>query len=233
MASVSDQDPAPLEEGFVCHLDFEPGWVDLTLADVTKEGATALAVATANQLNPLSLEIQKQAVIDDMTDRALERNVDLPVMVAAYYAESGEALVTMDIDAYGDEGVPRPAREEVGPLLLEWANAEVVGKPDITYLDLPAGPAVRVQATLKTRRLLGLGKRLSEFIRYAVFPPDMESLVIATATWEKIQRTEEITALVDAMVPTMRLSPTGAGGVGTGNTPGDADGPGASAHSPK
>ncbi|MEV0323609.1 hypothetical protein ACIBKX_13595 [Streptomyces sp. NPDC050658] len=203
--NTPDDDVPALSEDFAIRLDLRPGWVDLTLHEVSKAEAKALAIRTVNELNPLSLEIEKSAVFDDMAERALNLNEDAPGLAAAYYSESGEGLINLVIDSYGDEGVPRPSADEVLPMLLDWENGDVVGEPEVTRLELPAGPALRVQATLKIKRMFGLGRRVTEFIRYAVFPPGMKSLVVVTATWEQIQLTEEIAQLVDETVPTLRL----------------------------
>ncbi|MFE6912553.1 hypothetical protein [Streptomyces rubiginosohelvolus] len=198
-------DVPPLSEDFAVRLDLTPGWVDLTLPDGSKAAAKALARETVDRLDPLSREIEKSAVRDDMADRALSLNEDAPVLAAAYYAESGEALMDLVIDSYGDEGVPRPTAEEVVPLLLQWENGVVVGEPEVTGLELPAGPATRIRSTLKIKRMLGLGRRTTGFVRYAVFPPGLRSLVVVTAMWEKIRLTEENVQRVDEIVPSLRL----------------------------
>ncbi|MGW6269958.1 hypothetical protein [Streptomyces sp. NPDC055060] len=199
-----DDVPA-LSEDFACRIDLQPGWVDLTLREGSKAEAKALATKTVNQLNPLSLEVEKSAAVEDMAERALNLNEDAPVLAAAFYAENGEGLINLMIDSYGDEGVARPTAHEVLPLLLEWENGEVVGEPEISRLELPAGPALRVQATLKIKRMFGLGRRVTEFVRYAVFPPAMQSLVVVTATWEKMQLAEENVRRVDELLPSLRL----------------------------
>ncbi|MFF3615999.1 hypothetical protein [Streptomyces sp. NPDC002580] len=208
---------APPAEEFECRFEFQPGWIDLTLRDGTKAEAKALATGVVNSLNPLALEIEKSVVFDDMVDRAVDLNDDVPTLAAAYYTESGEALANLMVDSYGDEGVERPTREDVQPLLLKWANAEVAGEPQVAYLDLPAGPAVRVQAMLKVKRMLGFGRKLTEFIKYAVFPPGMNSLIVVTVTWEAIARTEEIAALADEAVQTLRITPLALGDAATGD----------------
>ncbi|MFG2313495.1 hypothetical protein [Streptomyces tendae] len=205
-------DPAPLDETFECTFEFQPGWIDLTLHDGTKSEAKALATEVVNRLNPLGLEIEKSAVFDDMVERAVDLNDDVPTLAAAYYSEAGEALANLTVDSYGDEGVPRPDAEEAVQLLLRWGNAEVTGTPGITHLELAAGPAVRIQAMLKVKRMFGFGRRLAEFVKYAVFPPGMESLVVVTVTWEKIALAEQITELADEAVRTMRVTPLPAEG---------------------
>ncbi|GAB2982119.1 hypothetical protein GCM10023080_055400 [Streptomyces pseudoechinosporeus] len=199
-------------DDYACRFDFQPGWVDLTLPEATKAAAKELATETVNRLNPLSLEIEKSAVLDDMVDRAVDLNDDGPILAGAYYSENGVGLANLKVDSYGEEGVPRPTPAEVQPMLLDWANAEVASEPEITYLNLPVGPAVRVQAMLKAKRLLGFGRRLSEFVKYAVFPPGLNSLIVVTVTWEAVQKTEELTQLTDELVSTMRLVPLDADG---------------------
>ncbi|KKD04884.1 hypothetical protein [Streptomyces sp. WM6386] len=204
---TAPDDPAPLDETFECTFEFQPGWIDLTLREGTKAEAKALATEVVNRLNPLGLEIEKSAVFDDMVERAVDLNDDVPTLAAAYYSEAGEALANLMVDSYGDEGVPRPGADEVIPLLLEWGNAQVTGAPEITHLELAAGPAVRIQAMLQANRMLGFGRKLTEFIKYAVFPPDMQSLIVVTVTWEKIAVTERIAELADEAVRTMRITP--------------------------
>ncbi|MGW1717697.1 hypothetical protein [Streptomyces sp. NPDC002156] len=204
---ITPDDAAPLVEDFVCRFDFRPGWIDLTLKEGTKAEAEVLAREVVDTLSPLALEIEKSAVYDDLVERAVDLNDDIPVLAAAYYTENGEALANLMVDSYGDEGVARPTREEVQPLLLEWGNAKPKGEPQVTNLELPAGPAVRVQSRLEARRMFGFGRKSAEFIKFAVFPPGMESLIVVTATWETLARTEEITELVDEAVRTLRITP--------------------------
>ncbi|MEV6792781.1 hypothetical protein AB0M87_12410 [Streptomyces sp. NPDC051320] len=210
---MSTQDEGgPVVDDHVCRLDLQAGWVDLTLHEGTKAEAKALATETVNRLNPLRLEIEKSAVFDDMVRRAVDLNEDGPLLAAAYYSENGTALANLVIDSYGEEGVPRPVPGEVQPLLLEWENGEVVGDPQVAHLELPAGPTVRVQSMLKVKKILGFGRRLTEFIKYAVFPPDSDSLIVVTATWEFVQLTEDLTRTVDELMPTLRIVPVDAGG---------------------
>ncbi|MER5469562.1 hypothetical protein [Streptomyces sp. NPDC002685] len=204
---TAPDDGAPLAEDFECSFEFRPGWIDLTLREGTRAEAKALATHVVNSLDPLALEIEKSAVLDDMVERAVALDDDAPTLAAAYYTESGEALVGLTVDSYGDDGVERPTREEIRPALLEWANAEVAGDPQVAHLDLPAGPAVRVQAMLRVKRVFGLRRRLTGFMRYAVLPPGMKSLIVVTVTWEAIARTEEIAELAAETVQTLRITP--------------------------
>ncbi|MCI3240063.1 hypothetical protein [Streptomyces spinosisporus] len=210
---TASSDPPPLDENWEVIFEFQPGWIDLTIQEGTKAEATALATEVVNDLNPRGLAIETSAPFDDMFRRAVRLNRDMPALAAAYYTEAGEALADLMVDGYRDEGVPRPSAEEVTPLMLQWGNARVTGEPQITRLELPAGPAVRVQSMLKVRRWLGFGRKLTECIRYAVFPPDLQTLIAVTVHWEKIARSEEITALADEAVRSMQINPLTKDGV--------------------
>lgn len=211
MAS-SDEEESTVVDDYVGRFDLQPGWIDLTLSKGTKAEAEDLARATVDRLNPLSLEIEKSAILDDMVSRAISLNEDAPIFAATYYSENGRGLADLVVDSYGDEGVARPTPEEVQPQLLEWGNAQAVGDPEVAYLTLPIGPAVRVQSMLKVKTRFGFGRKVTEFIKYAIFPPGIGSVIVATATWQLIQHAEELTKLTDELMPTFRLVPVDADG---------------------
>lgn len=208
---TTSNDRPPLVEPYECAFEFPPGWIDLTLRNGTKAEAEALATEVVDGLNPSGLAIERSAPLDDMVQRAIRLNDDSPVLAAAYYTEAGKALADLIVDGYGDEGIPRPSAEEVTPLLLQWGNAQATGEPQITSLELPAGPAVRVQSLLKVKRMLGLRRQVTEFVRYAVFPPHMQTLVVVTVKWEKVALSPQITKLADEAVRTMRITPLPSG----------------------
>jgi hypothetical protein len=217
---ASPDEGASLVENFECRFEFQPGWIDLTLRAGTRTEAEKLVAEVVNGLNPLALQIEKSAVVEDMVERAVDLNEDAPTLAAAYYTEAGESLANLMVDSYGDEGVARPTPGEVQPLLLEWSNAKVVGESQTEHLELPAGPAVRVQAMLQVKRMFGFGRKLTEFIRYAVFPPGLQNLIVVTMTWEKIALTEDIAQLADEAVRTLRITPLTAGDRPTASEPG-------------
>lgn len=205
---------APVDD-HVCQFDFQPGWVDLMLEKFDWGEAWAVAtVVAATQFDSAELNVKSRTLIRDLRKRALSLNRDEPLHAAAYYTPDGRGMVDFRFDTYVDEGKPRPSPPEVVPLLLEYSDAEVVGQPDIRYLDLAVGPAVRIQAELKNKsRRLGFGRDwMAGLVKYAVFPPGLDSLGIVKATWWKAQDAEEATRLIDALVATMRLIPVDADG---------------------
>jgi hypothetical protein len=209
---VSDFEVGTPVDDHVCRFDFQPGWIDLTLEHGTNAEALGLAGAAMERFNPLERTVKDRDLLSDLVDRALDLNSDQPVLAAAYYTPGGSALADLRVDSYGEEETPRPSPAEVVPLLLDWSNAEVVGEPDIRYLDVEVGPAVRVQAMLKIKRRLGFGRQAGEFIKYAVFPPGLNYLLVIQVTWRSMQADEEIVRLVDELVSTMRHVPVDAEG---------------------
>ncbi|MBD0843085.1 MULTISPECIES: hypothetical protein [unclassified Streptomyces] len=188
----------------VTRFEFQPGWIDLTLEHRIQAEAVGLAGAVMGRFNRLERTVDDRALLNDLVERALFLNSDSPDLAAAYYTPGGVGLADLRVDSFGAEDDPRTSPAEVVPLLLDWSNAKVVGEPDIRYLDLDAGPAVRVQAMLKSKRMLGFGAKLAELVRYAVFPPGVSHMVVVTVTWQSMAASDELVRLTDELVSTMR-----------------------------
>ncbi|MFB6554487.1 hypothetical protein [Streptomyces sp. NPDC056405] len=193
---------------YVSQFDFQPGWIDLTLEYAIHADALGLAGAVMQRdFKAIERTVSDRDLLNDLIDRALFLNKKEPQLAAAYYTSGGVGLADLWVDSYGDEGKDRPQPAEVTPILLDWSNGKVVGEPDIRYLDLGAGSAVRVQALLKAKRLLGFGAKLAEFIRYAVFPPQVNYFVVVTVMWRNMAVSDELVRLTDELVSSMRLTP--------------------------
>ncbi|MGH4032435.1 hypothetical protein ACQB60_26245 [Actinomycetota bacterium Odt1-20B] len=202
----------PTAEDYKCRFEFQDGWVDLTLDERDESEALAVAARAANEFNDLELTVSSRKLVDDMVSRALYLNNDEPNLAASYYTRGGVRLADMMLDSYGDEGVPQPEPAEVTPLLLSWSNAVVVGEPDVAYMDLADCAAVRVQGVVKTKRRLGLGSQLGEFIKYAIFPQGFNTISVVTFNWDSTANSDELTQLADELVATMSLVYVDAGG---------------------
>ncbi|MEU3597539.1 hypothetical protein ABZ714_02195 [Streptomyces sp. NPDC006798] len=216
---TAQDEHAPPVEDLVCWVGLGPGWVDLTLTTGVRTEAEALARRAVELYGPRGLRIEEQVLFDDVADRAMALNAEAPVMAAAFYTGTGEALADFVIDIYLDQqepGIadgdaaddpdpPRPGLDEARTLLLDWAGGGTAGTPEVTYPDLPAGPAVRVRSQVRTRQLLGLVRHDTGSLTYAVLPPGVRSLALASFTWRNMAQTEKVTTLADELMSTLRV----------------------------
>ncbi|MEW1546214.1 hypothetical protein [Streptomyces tsukubensis] len=237
--TAQDEEAAPVED-LVCCVELGPGWVDLTLATGARTEAEALARRTVELYGPRGLRIDEKALFDDVADRAAALNAEGPVMAAAFYSGTGEAVADFVIDTYldirsepdtgdgaGDASGPgavhgdaaasgpvRPGLDEARALLLDRSAPGTAAGPDVTYPDLPAGPAVRIRSQVRTRQLLGLWRQDTGSLTYAVLPPGVRSLVLASFTWRNMAQTEKVTRLADELMATLRVVPDPEDGAG-------------------
>ncbi|MEU6826253.1 hypothetical protein ABZ921_37045 [Streptomyces atriruber] len=198
--------PGP-DDDFVVEFDFAGGWLGLTLHEGTRAEARQVAADLVEQFNPLHLSVGKAALQQELEEHALSVFESGPLLTAVAYTDSGVFLADMSVLAYGEDGVTRPSPEEYQHMLLKWSYAEVKGDAEITEVELPIGPAVRVQAVLVEKRRFGWGKKLSECVRYWVWPTGNEAILLVEARWLNFERTDELTDLVDRVMPSMRLVP--------------------------
>ncbi|MEW2524929.1 hypothetical protein [Streptomyces sp. NPDC047071] len=195
-------------DDYIVDFDFNGDWFGLTLLDGTREEAERLAAEYVAQFNPLHLQVSKEALQRQLVQIALRAFESGPVLVAVAYTEGGTLLADLVVYVYGEDDVSRPSPQEYLPKLVNWSYAEVKGEPLVSEVELPVGPAVRVQAVLAQKRRFGWGSRLSESLRYAVWPTGQEEILLVEVDWQHFERTDEIVSLVDGLVPTMRLVPT-------------------------
>ncbi|MEV0438540.1 hypothetical protein AB0I84_10610 [Streptomyces spectabilis] len=196
------------DDDYIVDFDFRGDWFVLTLRDGTREEAERLAAEYVAQFNPLHLRVSKDALQRQLVQIALNAFESGPVVVAVAYTEGGTLLADLVVYVYGEDGVRRPSPQEYLPKLVKWSYAEVKGEPLVAEVELPVGPAVRVQAMLAQKRRFGWGSKLSESLRYAVWPTGQEEILLVEADWQHFERTDEIVGLVEELVPTMRLVPT-------------------------
>ncbi|MEW2387260.1 hypothetical protein AB0933_02740 [Streptomyces venezuelae] len=195
------------EEDFLVDFDFDKGWLGLTLHEGTRSEARQLAAGIAEEFNPLRLDVSKEALQKELEDHALQAFASGPLLTVVAYTAGGVFLADLSVLAYGEDGVTRPSPEEYQGMLLKWSYAEVKGDAQISDVELPIGPAVRVQAVLAEKRRFGWGKKLSECLRYWVWPTGHEEILLVEARWLNFERSDELTDLVDRLMPSMRLLP--------------------------
>ncbi|MEU5895936.1 MULTISPECIES: hypothetical protein [Streptomyces] len=202
-----DGNSAAPEDDFLVEFDFDGNWLGLTLHEGTRAEARKVAADLVEQFDPLRLGVSKAVLQRELEEHALSVHESGPLLTAVAYTDSGVFLADMSVLAYGEDGVTRPSPKEYEGMLLKWSYAEVKGDPQITEVELPIGPAVRVQAVLVEKRRFGWGKKLSECVRYWVWPTGHEEILLVEARWLNFERTDELTDLVDRVMPSLRLVP--------------------------
>ncbi|MFJ2774715.1 hypothetical protein [Streptomyces sp. NPDC087300] len=198
--------PGP-EDDYLVDLDFDDGWLGLTLHLGIRAEARYIAAERVEQFAPQRLSVSRAALQQELEKRALTAYKSGPVLTAAAYTEGGVFLAELSAFAYGEDGVQRPSPEEYLPRLVRWPHAKMQGQPRVSDVQLPLGPAVRFQAVLAEKRRLGRGKKLSEALLYGVWPDGREEILVVEARWFDFERTDELADLVDGLMPTMGLLP--------------------------
>lgn len=192
------------EGDYQVKLDFRPGWVNLSLEDYSRSGAAELGTVKSEMFNPLKLEAQKRDLARELAEKAYDGRADGSGLCAAFYDDDGSCLIDLSVHCFGDEG-ESPTPTDVQPVLLTAENAELASRAVVTYLDVPAGPAVRVQGVFKAKKWFGFGKSLTEVVKYAVCPTVNSDVLIITAQWKNIEFSEGLAEIVDELPPTLKL----------------------------
>ncbi|WP_055565399.1 hypothetical protein [Streptomyces atriruber] len=203
---VAGFSPGP-EDDYLVDFDFDGGWLPLTLHAGTREESRKMAADLVEKFNPLHLGVSKAALQEELENLALTAFESGPVLTTVAYTEGGILMADLSVFVYGEDDVQRPSPQEYLPHLTKWSYAEVKGEAQVTDVQLPLGSAVRVQAVLAEKRRFGWGKKLSEALRYGVWPDGLEEILVVEARWLNFERTDELTELVDRLMPTMRLLP--------------------------
>jgi hypothetical protein len=206
-------------DDWTCRLDFSDGWVDLTTGTgLDSEGKAAWAQEVVQSFNPLDLVASKESIEKDLIHLARAAEKNQAVLAAAFFAVGGAHYATFDVQIFGEDGITL-SLDEVEDRLR--GHKEIVGEPQVSRVDLPVGPAVRLQAMYQSKGVLGFGKRLSEGISYALLVPETSDVLLATMNWSAMEHRDQLTEEVDALIPTLRFVPLDAEGnpIPDGGTP--------------
>ncbi|CAL9542596.1 hypothetical protein SUDANB176_04276 [Streptomyces sp. enrichment culture] len=197
-------------DDWTCRLDFPDGWVDLTAAtELDPAGKAAWAREVVNSFNPLDLVASKESIEKELVSLARDAEKTHAVLAAAYFAVGGANYAAFDVQIFGEDGVVL-SLDEVESRLR--GHKEIVGEPQVSRVELPAGPAVRLQAVYQSKGVLGFGKRLSESVSYALLVPQTSDVLLATMTWRAMEHSDQLTEVADALMPTLCLVPLDAEG---------------------
>ncbi|OON75338.1 hypothetical protein [Streptomyces tsukubensis] len=200
MSEAQDMNHPEEDEGelFAVSAGLPGGWFEVTLAEGTVGEATARAEQVLAAMNPLELQVREHTLKKDVVERALAAHEQNPVLSAVCYTTAGEWAASLDIVGFAPDG-GRPEPVDMARMLYDWEDATMVAAPEVTFPELPSGPSARVRGTYRKDRRRLFGRQMAEFVRYAIYSPDIRSLVVMTATWNKFAVDDEVAASVDVI----------------------------------
>ncbi|MEV5336444.1 hypothetical protein [Streptomyces werraensis] len=197
-------------DDWTCRLDFPDGWIDLTAAiELEPAGKAAWAREVVNSVNPLDLVASRESLEKNLVSLARNAEKTHAVLAAAYFAVGGANYATFDVQIFGEDGVAL-SLDEVESRLR--GHKEIVGEPQASRVELPVGPAVRLQAVYQSKGVLGFGKQLSERVSYALLVPQTSDVLLATMSWRAMEHSDQLIAAADALMPTLSFVPLDAEG---------------------
>ncbi|TWD14908.1 hypothetical protein FB570_11497 [Streptomyces sp. T12] len=197
-------------DDWTCRLDFPEGWIDLTAAiELEPAGKAAWVREVVDSVNPLDLVASRESLEKSLVSLARNAEKTHAVLAAAYFAVGGANYAAFDVQIFGEDGVVL-SLDEVESRLR--GHKEIVGEPQASRVELPVGPAVRLQAVYQSKGVLGFGKQLSERVSYAFLVPHTSDVLLATMSWRAMEHSDQLTAAADALMPTLSFVPLDAEG---------------------
>ncbi|MEU0287803.1 hypothetical protein [Streptomyces sp. NPDC006147] len=197
-------------DDWTCRLDFPEGWIDLTAAiELEPAGKAAWARDVVDSVNPLDLVASRESLEKSLVSLARNAEKTHAILAAAYFAVGGANYAAFDVQIFGEDGVVL-SLDEVESRLR--GHKEIVGEPQASRVELPVGPAVRLQAVYQSKGVLGFGKQLSERVSYAFLVPQTSDVLLATMSWRAMEHSDQLTAAADALMPTLSFVPLDAEG---------------------
>ncbi|MET9395035.1 hypothetical protein ABZY20_32275 [Streptomyces sp. NPDC006624] len=195
---------------WTCRLEFRDGWVDLTAGTgLNADDKATWARDVVQSFNPMDLVASKESIEKDLIQLAHAAEKNQAVLAAVFFALGGAHYATFDVQIFGEDDVVLTLAE-IEHMLR--GHKEIASEPQVSRVDLPAGTAVRLQAMYQSKGLLGFGKRLSEAVSYALLVPETSDVLLATMNWRAIEHSDQLSAEMDALMPTLRFVPLDAEG---------------------
>ncbi|MCX4548883.1 MULTISPECIES: hypothetical protein [unclassified Streptomyces] len=150
-----------------------------------------------------------QAADTARLERGLERaaadsRTRTPLAAFGWYLSGHhEVVALMEIDAIlPDDTVP----DVTLGWLAEHMRAGDFGEPDVRYLPLPLGDAVRIRENMAGERKWRFGARpVIRALTYGVRPPDTDGLLTMHVSWTEPVVDEPLEQIVDRIAATLSL----------------------------
>ncbi|MFE9253329.1 hypothetical protein [Streptomyces sp. NPDC007088] len=198
MPDAQDTNRPGTDEGelFAVSAELPSGWFEVNLLEGTVAEATVRAGHVLAAMNPRELRVRESALTDDVVERALAAYEQRPALSALCYTTAGEWAAELLVEGFSpDEGRPEPA--DMARMLYDWEDATMVADPEVTFPEMPSGPSVRVRGTFRKKRRRLFGRPMAEFIRYAIYAPQIRGVVVVTAIWNTFALDDEVAASAD------------------------------------
>lgn len=180
----------------------------MELAMYDPEGAERAAKEVADREGE-GMEEYAEAVypeLKEIWDGMRERRAAPVVVYVPPVPLSTRPLVPVSVYVQARKCPPEERTVEALTELVSAPQPEGFGEPDITAVELPAGPACRVHEVLRNE--LGDDERrfLIEHIDYFVLPPECpEGMFNLSVTWSSLAIGPQMTDMADVMAASLRI----------------------------
>lgn len=125
---------------------------------------------------------------------------------AFYPPFSGGLVAVLDVKSYA----PDPDHPEITLSQLEGIYrkvlAESVGESQVSKVDLPSGPAIRVRAKRMEDSDPAARGTFVEGITHAIRPTGYEDAVVTTMTWTALHLGDELAQMADEIARSIRIT---------------------------
>jgi hypothetical protein len=188
--------------GIVCPTD----WVPLAIepSDDVKGWAKETAAHLQGRSRKAGYEIDLRTVRKDLRHRTEDSRRRDPFYAFALYPDGFDtALATLEVDLiHPDAAVPRITLDWLG----ETFSADDFGPPQITRIELPIGPGVRVRQNFAAADVPAEGPGiLLETLTYGVLPTGAESALVLLMSWTVPGIADEMEEAADSIVKTLTV----------------------------
>jgi hypothetical protein len=184
-----------------------PDWVPLPVAGhdgSTDDWVNQTAESIVERSGSAGWEIDRETVRSDLRARAEDSRSRDPFYAFALYPDCFDtALGLLEVDLiHPDASVPRITLD----WLTETFSTHDFGPPQVTRMDVPAGPAVRIRQNFAAQGpTSGAPGVLLETLTYGTVPTGTESAVVLLMSWTVPGIAEAMEETADSIVKTLTV----------------------------
>ncbi len=193
-------------------LAYPPGWVQLPVGMSKKlerdKELDEWAVGTAQEMLPGAPGDELSERARQLTHLTVSCRARKDRTGLAFYPPSADSLVaTLDIKSYGPDRQNPVITLDLLEEIYTRKSADTVGDIQVSKIELPSGPAVRIRGKrIEERDPSGHGV-LMEGVTHAIRPPGFDSAVITVMTWTALHLGDQLAEMADAIAGTVTVTP--------------------------